>query len=259
MFGNRTANTPALIGLIVALWLGSATVSAQIWPVPPGLNPGDQYRLVFVTSTIYQAVSSDITHYNSLVATRAAANSDLSGFGPSSSWKAIASTASKSALENTSTGSISQVKIYRFASSTGTYKYNLEIVADSYSDLWDGTLDLPIRYNEFGKSDAGTTVWSGTQGNGSGALNQELGTTNHTQARIGSASASDDKDKWINNVDQLLANSNRLYAMSGELTYSVPEPGSLGLGLVLALAGAAWCNRRRKRNPERSTNPAQSE
>ena len=35
--------------------------------VPPGLNPGDKYRLVFVTSTTTDATSPDISYYNSFV------------------------------------------------------------------------------------------------------------------------------------------------------------------------------------------------
>ena len=59
-----------VIGLIVALWLGSATVSAQVVTVPPDLIPRAQYRLVFVTSAKQFPDSSTIADYNSFVTIR---------------------------------------------------------------------------------------------------------------------------------------------------------------------------------------------
>jgi len=36
-------------------------------PVPVGLNPGDPYRLIFVTSIARDALSTNIADYNSFV------------------------------------------------------------------------------------------------------------------------------------------------------------------------------------------------
>lgn len=255
MFGNRPANTPALIGLIVALWLGSATVSAQVVTVPTGLNPGDKYRLVFVTDGKRDATSTVMSGefgYNTFVTTEAATNATLVALG--TTWTAIASTKTVNARDNTLTTGGQGVRIYNLSGN---------LVASNYGDLWDGTITSPINVTQSGVIFA-SSVWTGTNSNGSSAsnTNNELGTTVvpnggfYPQVRIGWANATN--STWISSTNQNSVAARPLYAMSGELTYSVPEPNSLGLGLVLALAGVAWCNRRRKREQERSTNPAQS-
>ena len=45
-------------------WPGNAAVGDVI-TVATGLSVGDQYRLVFVTSTTHRALSEDISTYNS--------------------------------------------------------------------------------------------------------------------------------------------------------------------------------------------------
>ena len=58
------------VGLILAVTTLDVTVakafSAPI-RVPTVLNAGDQYRLVFVTSTFRDATSTDVTDYDELV------------------------------------------------------------------------------------------------------------------------------------------------------------------------------------------------
>ena len=68
--------------------------------VPPGLQPGDKYRLVFVTSTTTDGTSSNIGYYNAFVSDVAAASS-LSSLG--TTWTAVGSTASVNAEDNTGT------------------------------------------------------------------------------------------------------------------------------------------------------------
>jgi hypothetical protein len=51
--------------VVVALASGLSTESlATAITVPTGLNPGDQYRLIFVSSTTHDATSSSIGDYN---------------------------------------------------------------------------------------------------------------------------------------------------------------------------------------------------
>ena len=57
-----------LLVVVSALLLGTASQSlAQVTTVPPGLSPGDPYRLAFVTSTTRNALSSSIAVYNTFV------------------------------------------------------------------------------------------------------------------------------------------------------------------------------------------------
>ncbi len=69
--------------------------------VPTDLNPGDQYRLAFVTSTITNPFSSDIETYNSYVTGRANTVPELVALG--TTWKVIGSTAATDARDNTHT------------------------------------------------------------------------------------------------------------------------------------------------------------
>ena len=66
--------------------------------VPPGLNPGDTYRILFFTSTTRDATSSNIADYNTFVTN--AANLDPNMVLLSTTWSALASTLTVNALTN---------------------------------------------------------------------------------------------------------------------------------------------------------------
>ena len=92
--------------------------------------PGQQFRLIFLTSTTRDASSSDIDVYNSFIQNRAAAGHEAireyrNGF------RVVGSTASVDARDNTVT--------------TGTgvriYWLNGNKVADNYADFYDGGWD----------------------------------------------------------------------------------------------------------------------
>jgi hypothetical protein len=59
------------LGLLVLAVLGvSSAARADIVTVPPGLAPGDTYRLVFVTADTITAASGNIADYNAFVQMR---------------------------------------------------------------------------------------------------------------------------------------------------------------------------------------------
>jgi hypothetical protein len=81
------------------------TCSAAFYPlqgailtVPPGMNPGETYRLVFVTSTVRDATFTNVEDYNDFVTDTASSVPALASLG--ATWRAIASTASASAVAN---------------------------------------------------------------------------------------------------------------------------------------------------------------
>jgi len=146
---NTGANIIKIKTLILAGLFGAAMASqGAVVTQPTGLNPGDQYRLVFITSTTRDAASTDIADYNAFVNTAAALNSDLDGI----SWTAIGSTATVDARDNTST--------------TGTgvpiYLLNDTAIADDYADLWDGSIDNILDRDESGGEQYNKVVWTGT-------------------------------------------------------------------------------------------------
>ncbi len=135
--------------------------SAAIITTPLALSPGDQYRLAFVTSTTRDATSSNIADYNAFVTTAANSQTDLLALG--ATWKAIASTNSVDARDNTATNPTSTgVPIFLL---DGTTK-----IADGNSDLWDGSIDFPLNIFEDGSVASGS-VWTGSIAIGTGFVN----------------------------------------------------------------------------------------
>ena len=121
------------------LALGASPDLAAPITTPPDLQPGNQFRLVFVTSTMRDATSGAVANYNAFVSGVAASVPQLAALG--TQWTAIASTSAIDARDNTGTNP---------NTSTGFPIYNLGgfRLADDYADLWDGTLLTPVDYNE---------------------------------------------------------------------------------------------------------------
>ncbi len=57
-------------GVALATLVTASAAQAALVVVPPGLNPGDQYRLVFVTDGTRDATSTNINDYNNFVTTQ---------------------------------------------------------------------------------------------------------------------------------------------------------------------------------------------
>lgn len=147
-------STTRLVTFITILTTLSGIIHAGP-KVPTDLNPGDQYHLVFVTSTTRDARSSNIADYNQFVQ-KAAEAVGLHGV----KWRAIASTPSVHAIDNIAL--TPGVPIYRFDGMR---------VADSSKDLFDGSLLNPINVTEtsevieeFVYLQYGTTYDGGTDG-----------------------------------------------------------------------------------------------
>lgn len=204
-------------------WTGSFALATPV-TLPAGLQAGDQYRLVFVTSTEHDAISANIVDYNSLVSAVAAAVPELNALG--TTWRAIGSTESTNARDNTGTNPFvsAGVPLYRL---DGTK------IADDNSDLWDANgIDANISTNELGAIEA-KEVWSGTNLDGTtdfisplGGAISIFGTTNSSPEfwlYAGGASSTDTLHAF--------------YAMSDVLT-AVPEPSAVAL-FALGLMGLA--------------------
>lgn len=222
---NRTLTLAIANAIVIA---ACTTVFAAPITQPGDLTPGDSYRLVFVTSTTRDATSSDIGDYNSFVAGVAAGESGLAALG--TTWKAIGSTSSINAHDNTNSNPAidgTGVPIYRL---DGTR------IANNYADLWDSSLIAPVATFENGMATATSSnrVWTGTVPSGTVNPSFPLGATedvlfgNPLSSFSGWTTTTIAEDPSV---------PYHMYAMSGVMTV-VPEPSSL---VLAAFGSAALC------------------
>ena len=111
--------------------------------IPAGLTTGDQFRLIFLSSTRRNGTATDIATYNSFVQTRAAAgHTDIQAY---STWfSVVGCTADTDAIVNTGTTGGGGVPIYWL---------NGAKVADDYADFYDGDWDEEaVNKNELGEN-----------------------------------------------------------------------------------------------------------
>ncbi|NCR41254.1 MAG: PEP-CTERM sorting domain-containing protein [Microcystis aeruginosa W13-11] len=232
----------SILGLVSGIALATlgmaSAVQAAIITVPTGLNPGDKYRLVFVTSGFRDAQSSDIADYNTFVTNQVTPTSALglsltaSGLNPT--WTAIGSTATVNAKTNTLTDPVANA-----STSVPIYLIDGNKVATRYGDLWDGQILTPISTSDDGQK-LGEAVWTGTNSVGNGA--NVLGSGN-----VNFGTSNDSTSGWVEEAYLMSGYYFRLYGMSSVLTVpqaqpqSVPEPSSI-LGYItlggLMLGGA---------------------
>lgn len=220
--------------LLSAAVAGLASRSdAAIITVPPGLSPGDTYRLVFVTSTIRNATSSDIGVYNAFVQSVADASPDLSALG--ATWFAIASTASVNAIDNIGS-----------PFPDGVYRLDGTKVADGTAGLFSGSILAPIYYTEMGGAPPlPGWVWTGTDPGG-----------NASSGPLGGSGSSTAGSPYWNDSGWIIAGPAPdstlapFYAISSEITVgeAVPEPASICL-TTLGGAILLFAMRRNRRNP----------
>ena len=228
------AKTSFLVPVILLVFAGSAQPAIL---VPAGLTPGDQYHLVFVSSTPSDANFGGIAGADAYVQALA----DAAGIGVTEgvTWQALLSDSTMSAVS-------------RFTTPAPIYNMNGDRVAVNSALLWGTTtfnLENPISYDENG---AGSTtilveVWTGTAPNGTWDTSDSdwLSSSPSTFATAGSSIAVN--TDWINGGGYPAENVPlSVFATSELLTVPVPEPSAFllaGLGLFL-LVMFGWRRRR---------------
>jgi hypothetical protein len=218
-----TAAVAALLASVIECLAAPVTV-------PTGLNPGDQYRLAFVTSTARDATSSNIADYNAFVTGVANTVPELVALG--TSWTAIGSTSTVAARDNTSTNP--------FVNGTGVkiYRLNDTLRANDYTDLWGSeSVNDHLEIDESGET-VFVDVWTGTNFDGtidpSGPLGDALPWLGDSNA-LGIT--------WIHFYSgEDSTTPLGFYAISDVLTV-IPEPGT-GLLVMSGLLGLAYRQRR---------------
>ncbi len=136
--------------VLVCMPMSSESIHAGVITAPNDLNPGDQFRAVFVTNNTSQAVHTSIDYYNATVDSRAGL---LSFDGETDlEWKAIVSTQTVSARENIAANFDGGVPFYRLDGVR---------IANDNQDLWDGSINVPINISESNQTRL-SLVWTGT-------------------------------------------------------------------------------------------------
>ena len=223
---------PAALALLVASALLAAATAAQAqtevskdWGlVPSALGAGDQFRLLFVSSTGRNGSSSTIGDYDSHVQTAAASgHADIQSH--SSQFKALGCTASTDARDHTGTTYTATEK------GVPIYYLNGNKVADDYEDFYDGNWDSRTPKKEDG-TNASTTaghpgdVLTGCESDGTAATGNTLGAAS---PKVGQPWQT---GKEFDSTITVQSNSRKVYGLSGVFRVAASTDATLS-ALVL--------------------------
>ncbi len=216
----------ALATLTLVFFCTIPAMAAVVLSTPTGLAPGAKFRYIFLTSGTTTATSTDIATYNSFVNL----NADSSTYnGKVVTWAAVGSTATVSARDN----------VGGYGTSVPVYLVDGTIVADNLTTgskgLWSGTLPVKIDMHIDKTIDATAQVFTGSSADGT--INSlKLGDARVTFGYSDSINS----DYWITHTNKLATTASYMYAVSQELTNSVPEPSTyILLSIALGVVGFA--------------------
>jgi hypothetical protein len=215
------------------LALPAAVQATPTFTISASLNPGDHYRVVFVTSNFTRATDSAIATYNTFVTSDAALNSSL----PTATWMAIASTASVDAINNIAcTPSCAGDPIFLV---DGTK------VANSTSGLFSPPILTAINLTESDTSSGSNYAWTGSNSDGTVFTGFGLGSNSPEYGDVSVSNAN-----WIHFDNIAQTATEALYAISSDLVVpgSIPAPTGaplFALGGLLTFV-ARWSRGRQR-------------
>ncbi len=219
------------VNAALATPLGPRTVPSD-WPLIPdsSLTAGKSFRLLFATTALTNAESTDIDDYNALVQKRAAVAVEGNLLGFSGRFRVLGSTMTVDARDNTDTAPAGA----NYVADEGEPIYWLkgDMVADDYADFYDGSWDSRAGRTESRRSSYTGEVWTGSKADGTKA-NTPLGGGARDAGLVLSSSTAygnlGESDQEINSGSTHPKNwLLPLYALSPVITVEAP-PGIAGL------------------------------
>ena len=227
---NATASVPVPAPVIVppeepqiaqAVGDDGEILVLDTWSLKPsGLGVGDDFRLIFLSSTKRDASSSGIGTYNTWIKARAAAgHADIQAY--SDGFTVVGCTAAKDARDNTATTFTSSDK------GIPIYWLDGNKVADEYEDFYDGSWDDEANdKNELGANGPNTSQsanypFTGCNHDGTEAANtsvQPRGLGSSFGTRLGRPNSSGSGHGPLDGGDSLIGSTRPMYGISGVFT-----------------------------------------
>ena len=214
---------------IVVSGAAGATVIVPVdWDlIPSGLDEGDSFRLLFLSSTKHNATTTDIADYNTFIQTRAAAgHTAIQAYADE--FLVVGSTQDTDARDNTDT------TYTAFDKGAPIYWLNGNKVADNYEDFYDGSWSNESNANDKDESgangpntsQAGNYPFTGSDHDGTEAFSgndssRALGSSG--QVQVGRPGASSEANGPLgSNTTTAHRNSRPFYGLSPVFTISDP-------------------------------------
>ena len=232
------------LSALMALFSFVNVVDAEIIIPPPGLEPGDQYRLIFTTSQRRDATSSDINVYNDFVQSVADSSPELAALD--SEWRALASTEDVLAIDNTRTNFSQEglgLPIYRVDGQLWAPNYLFNI-GGPFATLAIDERGQPITdFDGNNGFEDLVLAWTGAQPFGRLGGERLAAAGNALLAGPGPPSSLSAEDT---SPDMLY----RMYGVSAVRTVPIPEPMSdllaaIALGVILFLSRSRYSHWRK--------------
>ena len=183
-----------------------------IWPLKPddtSLNPGDRFRLLFVTESTTHAQSAQITDYNRFIQD-IATNGHMAIQNFSNAFRALISTIAVDARDNTDTG-------LAIRPGYPIYWLDGDKIADNYDAFYNNNWGSITGTDETGDNTADNIIiWTGSNRDGTGKNPETAG-----QANVETGQLTIGNELSTNNPDSS-STEHPLYAMSPVFLINYP-------------------------------------
>ena len=176
-------------------------------PVPSSLDAGDKYHLAFISSERRDGTSGNAADYNALV--QAVADDANIGISEGVVWSAMVSTGdANSPRLNARDHAI-------VGTNTAVFNMNLDLVAQGFSDMWDGALKNTLQWDEKGIDLGIQDTWTGSLPDGTADPNEYLGSS---APRAWCGRTTETGDAWFHFSNPFTSMPLNVYGLSQELT-----------------------------------------